>query len=189
MIRSNTLIASCALCLLLASCVGSPAGNKISTPDEPIAASPEEEPQEEPVVPELSPDAEDFDPASISQDVFDSTKNDVQTLIERINGVIRDKDFDTWVSYLGNEYLEALSDKAFLKRASESSVLKKQKIVLRDLGDYFMYVVVPSRTKDRVDDIEFIGQNRVKAFTIDTKGRKLRLYDLEKTMGGWKIVN
>jgi hypothetical protein len=52
-----------------------------------------------------------------------------------------------------------------------------------------MYVVVPSRTKDRVDDIEFIGQNRVKAFTINNKGQKLRLYDLEKTASGWKIAN
>jgi len=86
------------------------------------------------------------------------------------------------------EYRRAMSDKAFLSRMSDFSVLKKQNIVLTELRDYFIYVVVPSRAKDRVDDIEFIGQNRVKAFTINAKGQRLRLYDLEKTDGGWKIV-
>ena len=134
-------------------------------------------------------ETEAFDPSTIPREVYDSTKSDVQTLIEEINGIIRDKDFNRWVSYLGHAYREALSDEAFLKRVSESSVLKKQKIALRTLGDYFMHVVVPSRAKDRVDDIEFIGQNRVKAFTVAAKGKKLRLYDLEKTANGWKIVN
>jgi hypothetical protein len=67
--------------------------------------------------------------------------------------------------------------------------LKNQKIVLKSLEDYFLYVVVPSRANDRVDDIEFIGQNRVKAYTITSKGQRLRLYELEKTAGNWNIVN
>jgi len=65
--------------------------------------------------------------------------------------------------------MAAISSPAFLARVSESARLKNQKIVLRDLKDYFMYVVVPSRANDRVDDIEFIGQNRVKAFTVTEK--------------------
>jgi hypothetical protein len=48
---------------------------------------------------------------------------------------------------------------------------------------------VPSRANDRVDDIEFISQKRVKAYTVSQKGERLRLYDLEKTNEGWKIIN
>ncbi|GAB1481227.1 hypothetical protein MASR2M78_00420 [Treponema sp.] len=155
---------------------------------------PEAEPEKMPE-PDLSPVVENkavdepFDPTSISREVFDSTKSDVQALIGQLNDIIRAKDYDTWVGYLGMDYRAALSDTAFLERISSSSVLKKQQIVLKDLQDYFIHVVVPSRAKDRVDDIEFIGQNRVKAFTLNKKGQPLRLYDLEKTERGWKIVN
>ena len=157
-----------------------------------IAEIEDEAPVEEPIIePETiqEPVRESFDPLSITKEIFDSTKIDVQELISRLNGIIREKKFDEWILFLGTEYRQILSEPGFLARISSSAVLRKQGITLRDIRDYFMYVVVPSRAKDRVDDIEFIGQNRVKAFTIDTKGRKLRLYDLEKTTSGWKIVD
>jgi hypothetical protein len=145
------------------------------------------------VIPETTPPASGeevpFDPSTITKEIYDSTKSDVQTLIENLNQIIRDKKYEEWVAYLGNGYRTALSDSDFLTRVSSSTILRKQGIVLKELRDYFIHVVVPSRAKDRVDDIEFIGQNRVKAFTVDTKGRRLRLYDLEKTPTGWKIVN
>lgn len=151
---------------------------------------PVEPAEPEPVVPAVQqPVALPFDPASITKEVFDSTKIDVQVLIERLNELIRAREYDAWVEYLGADYRNSVSDPAFLTRISESARLKNDKIVLRDLKDYFIHVVVPSRANDRVDDIEFIGQNRVKAFTVTARGQRLRLYDLEKTDGGWKIVN
>ncbi|MFA6508335.1 MAG: hypothetical protein WCT14_19695 [Treponemataceae bacterium] len=146
-----------------------------------------EEPKTE--TPPPAPDAVPFDPSSITKEVFDSTKSDVQALLERLNAIIRDKDYESWVTFLGKDYRAALNDPSFLERISASSVLRKQKVTLRSLRDYFIYVVVPSRAHDRADDIEFIGQNRVKAFTVDAKGRRLRLYDLEKTPTGWEIIN
>jgi len=153
-------------------------------------------PPEEPAVEEAPSAAEPeeaepvpFDPKTIPKEVYDSTKTDVQALIGRLNGIIRQRNYEVWVTFLGNEYRAALSSPAFLERISASAVLQKQRIVLRELRDYFIYVVVPSRANDRVDDIEFIGQNRVKAFTVDSKGQRLRLYDLEKTPTGWKIIN
>ncbi|HCM27151.1 MAG: hypothetical protein A2Z99_11815 [Treponema sp. GWB1_62_6] len=163
----------------------------VVTEEPAIAAEPQiEEEAEQPPAVELAVPVEEvpFDPSTITREVFDSTKTDVQQLISRLNEIIRTKDFQTWTEFLGAEYRRAMSDKAFLSRMSDFSVLKKQNIVLTELRDYFIYVVVPSRAKDRVDDIEFIGQNRVKAFTINAKGQRLRLYDLEKTEGGWKIV-
>lgn len=135
------------------------------------------------------PAAEPFDPASITKEEYDSTKSDIQALIQELNTIIRTQNYNAWVDHLGPKYMAAISSPAFLARVSESARLKNQKIVLRDLKDYFMYVVVPSRANDRVDDIEFIGQNRVKAFTVTEKNQRLRLYDLEKTDQGWKIVN
>ncbi len=163
---------------------------------EPEQAAPEPLPVEEPAEEKAEPISETktvasvpFDPKTITKEVFDSTKTDVQELIVRLNAIIRAKDYERWVTFLGKDYRAGLSDPSFLQRISNSTILRKQRITLRELRDYFIYVVVPSRANDHVDDIEFIGQNRVKAFTMDSKGRRLRLYDLEKTPTGWEIVN
>lgn len=138
---------------------------------------------------QTQPVHEEFDPTSISQEVFNTTKSEVQILIETLNEIIRKRDYSAWTSYLSPAYREKLSDPEFLKAVSETNRLKSQNIVLKSLYDYFMYVVVPSRANDRVDDIEFIGENRVKAYTVTGKGQRLRLYDLEKTTKGWNIIN
>ncbi|MDR2029508.1 MAG: hypothetical protein LBP93_08225 [Treponema sp.] len=169
----------------LFSCAGGPAETSSVQPgDEPGL----EEGFDAPVA--EAPEAEDnFDPGSITQEVFDSTKIDVQRLIEDLNSIIRSRDYMAWVSYLGGDYFEAISSPEYLNRISNSARLKAQKIVLQSPNAYFTHVVVPSRANDRVDDIEFVSQRRVKAFTITEKGQRLRLYDLEKSEEGWKIIN
>ncbi|MDR1373918.1 MAG: hypothetical protein LBJ24_03000 [Treponema sp.] len=134
-------------------------------------------------------DPDTFDPSSISQDIYDSTKSDVQHLIEELNGIIRSKNYNAWKSYLDEDYLADISSSEYLRRISDTAAMKSQKIVLRVPEDYFNYVVVPSRANSRVDDIEFITQRRVKAFTVTEKGQRLRLYDLERSGNGWKIIN
>ena len=130
-----------------------------------------------------------FDPSSISQEEKDTAKNEIQHLIQELNGIIRARNYNAWVSYLDPDYFTVISSAEYLDRISKSTVLVKQKIILKSAQDYFIHVVVPSRTNDRVDDIEFVSQNRVKAYTINNKGERLRLYDLERTENEWKIVN
>jgi hypothetical protein len=79
------------------------------------------------------------------------------------------------------------SDTEFLLKVSEAPILKQQGIVLKTLRDYFDFVVYPSHQNDHVDDIEFIGHNRVKAITISKKRENLVLWDLEKIGSSWKI--
>jgi len=114
---------------------------------------------------------------------------EIQQLTQRLNGIIRAKNYNSWVTYLDPAYLATINSREFLETVSKAEVLVKQKIVLNSAYDYFINVVVPSRANSRVDDIEFISQNRVKAYTIDAKANRLRLYDLEKTGAGWKIIN
>ncbi len=132
---------------------------------------------------------ENFDPATITKEVFDTTKTDVQKLIETLNKIIKEKDYDTWLTYLSKEYLANINNPVYLSAISESARLKNQKIVLKTPEDYFNHVVVPSRTNDRVDDIEFISKNQVKAFTVTPNGQRLRLYNLEKEGDIWKITD
>jgi hypothetical protein len=55
--------------------------------------------------------------------------------------------------------------------------------------DYFINVVVPSRTNSQVDEIEFIDSNSAKTFFWRLGQEKLRLYELIKTGDRWKIIN
>jgi hypothetical protein len=131
----------------------------------------------------------DFDPGTISQEVFDSTKTDVQQFIADLNRIIRSRNYDIWVSHLGEDYFAEKSSPEYLAQVSEQPRLKTQKIVLNTAQDYFIHVVVPSRQNDRVDDIEFVSPTRVKAYTVTPNGQRLRLYDLENSENSWKIIN
>jgi hypothetical protein len=169
------------LTMMVFSCGGGPA---TQDPSESVPAAQTAAPVE---IEDDDPDT--FDPGSITQDLYDSTKSDVQHLIEELNGIIRAKNYNAWKSYLDEKYLADISSSEYLRRISNTAAMKSQKIVLKVPEDYFNYVVVPSRANSRVDDIEFITQRRVKAFTITEKGQRLRLYDLERSSSGWKIIN
>jgi hypothetical protein len=132
---------------------------------------------------------EDFDPKSIPREEFNTAKTDVQQLIQRLNRIIRAKDYKGWLSYLSADYLARISSSVYLDEASNQPKLVQQGIVLKSANDYFTHVVVPSRANDRVDDIEFISRNSIKALTLSSKGEKLLLYKLERTEEGWKIIN
>ncbi|WP_157784177.1 hypothetical protein [Treponema primitia] len=152
--------------------------------------------QEEPVqtpVAVVVEDAADFDPKSITKEVYNSTKEEMQRLIEDINRVIRTKDYAKWINYLADDFIQAINSPAFLADLSESSrQLKGQNIVLKTPQDYFTYVVVASRENIRVDasldDIEFLSHNRVKAYTINARKQRLRLFEFVKDGDSWKIA-
>jgi hypothetical protein len=179
---------------LLVSCASKPVPEEITVsfeenPEESttlavILENLQEEPEEA-----GEPAEEDFDPATITQEVFDTTKYDLQKLIADLNQIIKNKNFNTWVSYLGGEYLDKISSEEFLAGISSQPFLKNKKITLASAKDYFDRVVVPSRANDRVDDIAFVSPIRVKVYTINNKGERLRLYDLENLGNGWKIIN
>jgi hypothetical protein len=140
-----------------------------------------------------APPVEVFNPRQVSQQEYDSTKEDVQRFIERLNRIISSRNYSSWRAVLSTEYFNEISSPANLQQISESPAMKTRKIVLRTAEDYFLHVVVPSRANSRVDDIEFIGQNRVKAFTVNKnragEEQRLVLYDLERSGNSWIIIN
>jgi len=141
----------------------------------------------------VSNKSEAFDPTKISQAKYAATREEVQKFIEQQNKFIKEGNFDAWKNSLSAEYFAEISSKENLKRISEQPGMKTRKIVLKTPQDYFEYVVVPSRADLHVDEIEFISENRVKAFTMITnkagEEQRLRLYDLEKIGNSWTIIN
>jgi hypothetical protein len=143
---------------------------------------PVKDPAEEPI--EVVP----FDPKTVSVELKETTFFDVKVLISKLNKIIQAKDYDAWSAELTQAYREYYSSDETLARISEAAVLKRQKIVLSSLKDYFIHVVYPSRQNDRVDDIEFIDESRIRAIIVNVKGERLVLYNLEKIDDTWKIA-
>jgi hypothetical protein len=132
-----------------------------------------------------------------NQKRYISAKAEVQRLIGDINKIINNGSYDMWRPLLSEEYFAKISAPEFLQQVSELPAMKSQKIVLKTPREYFYNVVIPSRANSRIDyssiDIEFVSENRVKAFTITTNkaGETMqnRLYDLEHFGNSWKIID
>ena len=186
----------------------SPAVNPAPAPSVPEAPKPEVRPEAKPepkpeVKPEAKVEEKVFDPGTITQEKRETAKTEVQALIADLNRIIKAKNYNAWRGYLANSYFEEISSQAFLEERTED-LYRRDQIVAQNLGrdprrvqkkilktpqDYFNNVVVPSRSNDRMDDIDFVSENRVKAYTIDSRGQRLVLYDLEIIENKWKIIN
>jgi len=134
-----------------------------------------------------------FDPNRVSQEIYLTTREEVQQFINQLNAIIRARNFSAWRETLSQEYLEYLSSPDFLRQVSNDPLKRAQNRTIRNLNDYFIHVFVPSRNPDRIQtnniDIVFINQTVVRAYTITTSGDRQTLYTLEKVNNSWKIIN
>ena len=163
----------------------------------------EEQPLEEQPTEVLPSVEQAFDPSNISHDLYQATKAEIQDIIQRLDNIIRARNYNEWLEYLSDSYLEELGSPKFLEERTEELYRRDQlvaaaigknprtveKNVLKNLRDYFDNVVVPSRANDRVDDIEFISETKVRAYTVNNRGARLILYDLEIIGDNWKIID
>jgi hypothetical protein len=169
-----------AVCLA-SSCVGGPAPKPAPEPV-PIAKQ-----APSPATTVQTQDQPAFDPAKITEEVKTATFVDVRALIDSLNQIIRHQDYDAWISHLTPEYIDFYSDPLILAKYSEYPIIKNKGIKLQTLKDYFINVVYPSRQNDKVDDIEFVREDLIKAITVSPKGERNILYMLEKQDDAWKI--
>ncbi len=157
------------------------------------APEPEPVPVEEPA-PEPEPMPEEPQPVEeeeefvVTQEIYEQTFVDVEALIEELNAIIQSEDFSAWREYLTDEYVAYYSDPAVLKGISDE--LKKKyryELRLRTLQDYFLYIVVGSRQEADLEEIEFIDENHLLAYSIVNETPAI-LYYLANEDGDWKIA-
>jgi hypothetical protein len=201
--RFCRLLQAVVLIAFIVSCEGEPQAQKTPPPTAPVSpatVSPTGPPAPVPAQPATpapvgpvrtqtpSPSLGiSFDQNNVSKQEHDIALSEVQQLIRTLNSIIKAKNYDAWLSYLHPDYQELITSGEYLNRINNSQRFKSANMEITSARDYFDKVVVPSRANDRVDDVEFVARNRVKAYFIN-RGNKLRLYDLEKTNSGWKIV-
>jgi len=133
-----------------------------------------------------APAAEPSQPIEVSKEVYAKTFSEVEKVIKDLNTIISNQEYDAWVSYLTPEYRRQMSSPANLNELSSMPLLKRNNIVLSSLQDYFTWVVVPSRSHVRLDDLVFLNENTVDAI-MHVRGQSVILYRLEKRNGAWKI--
>ena len=165
-----------ATALLALSCAGEP-----EVQENPPAGQPA---PEQPSAEEPAPSPQD--PFPVSKEVYTRTFEEIEQFIHELSEIIRNADYSSWLTYLSDEYIRTTSDPAYLKDQSEKPLLKQSDIELTDLRDYFLHVVVPSRTQATLDEIEFIDENHVKAIAL-LRGTRVILYLFERAAGQWKI--
>ena len=141
------------------------------------------------IIEELSPTPEESDyvPMIVSEEVYITTKSDIQHLIEDLNRMIRAGNYNAWLTYLSDSYRVRINSKEFIDDLKIRYPVFRTRI--NSSRDYFNVIVVPSRANDRVDDIEFKTETLVTAYTLDRNKNRLILYDLENIDGAWKIIN
>jgi hypothetical protein len=118
----------------------------------------------------------------VAQEVFVQ----IAAVVAELDGIIRERDYDAWVSRLSREYIAGTGSAEFLEEASKSARLSSRKIVLRSLEDYFVNVVVQSRLQATLDQIVFVDESNVKAMTVVNEESYI-LYWLVREDGRWKI--
>ncbi len=165
------------------SCATPPA----KTPAAQTGTAPAQNPPVQPTAtPDNTPATQSGNEFVASDELYRTTFNEVQTVVEAISRTIAAGDYDGWLSYLTAEYVASRSSPGFLADASNAAVLKKNGIVLKSLRDYFSEVVVRSHLQATLDDIQFLDATHVKALAL-VQGNSVILYYLVHENGQWKI--
>ncbi len=149
------------------------------------AVQDEPEPEAEPA-PEPEPAAED-EKYQVSDELYQQTFDEIESLIKELNQVISKKQFDRWLKYLSTGYIRKYNSQEVLGEINEYPQLKDNGIELNSLRDYFDWVVVPSRSRAVLGEIVFVGEAKVIAYS-SFDGKRAKLYQLEKNDDIWKIT-
>jgi hypothetical protein len=182
----RALIILAAVSLLLSSCATQ---SQKATPHPKEQTQTAEQPKQQP---EKPADQQQTAAQSSGQEfvataeLYKRTFEEVQEVIAALNRIIAAKEYDNWLAYLTAEYVRITSSPQFLANASDSAVLKKNGIVLKNLQDYFSNVVVRSRVEAKLSDITFVDATHVKAIT-NIQDTPVILYYLVREDGRWKV--
>jgi hypothetical protein len=165
-------------------------GTQPKTPNEALQEAVEEKPAE------VKNAADTQNVSVLKEEAYDEIFIDVKVFIENLNAVIQSKNYVKWRDTLSEERLREISSKEFLERMSETPSMKRLKRVLKKPEDYLYYVVVPSRANSKVDKIEILDNNIVRAIYFYTRTTEngeeitepLLVYELAKTRDSWTII-
>ena len=138
-------------------------------PNEPDIIEPVQEPveiiKEETIIiePIVEPETTIHEGIEVSEDLYKKTFDEINDLIKEVTQLIRRKNFNGWKKFLSKSYVEMAGSADYLKEISQLPSLKDV-VELKNLRDYFLWVVVPSRVNAILDEIVFKDEQHVTAY-------------------------
>ena len=144
------------------------------------------EPAETETIVTEKPEVSEKEGIEVSEDLYKKTFDEIEDLINQVTQLIRKRNFNGWKKFLSENYIEMVGSAEHLRKVSESPSLKDV-IELRNLRDYFQWVVVPSRANAKLDEIIFIDEEHVIAYMYIEDNRTI-LFQFEIIDGIWKIT-
>lgn len=147
-----------------------------------------DQPTEETIVAEevTTPDPVD-EVYEVTEEEYEETFLQIDDFVAILNNIISKGDFNSWKEYLSESYIEKYGSKEYLKELSENPVLKDYGVKLKTLRDYFRFVVVPSRSEVKIDEIQFVTEEKIRVYTY-TQNTKFVVYQLIRNESGWLIT-
>lgn len=173
---SKTPYFAAALAVILLGCPSTP-----PPPPDPV------DPVDPIILPNPTPSGPVAPVFQVTEEVYNATFQEIEALIQELNAIISQGRYGEWKNYLDQTAVDSMSNPAMLAELSEKPILKKFNIRMRTLNDYFTYVVQPSRSNAKLDEIVFLDNNHVTAYTV-IKGEKTILYQLKRDSSRWKIT-
>ncbi len=152
-------------------------------PPPPPPAPPPAPPPPPPPPPQPEAPKQEF---AVTTEVYNRTFDEIRAIIEELNGHIERSEYEKWLGYLTENYVRETSRPEYLDKWRDDPELRRRGIVLKTLKDFFVYRVVPTRSSVKLDEIQFVDDRHVYAFTV-LRGEKYLLYSLVRTDTGWKV--
>lgn len=184
------LLISFIVCIFLISCDSTKIEDNVSHEDEIQSPIYDEDDEIEDVFTEYSEeyirstkDISSFDIVSVEE--FENDKSEILKIIDELSEIMRKKDKEKWLNYISPESIEFYSKTSNLRKVREK--LPNKQIQLHGIGDYFKYVFIPAREKNKVDEIRYISKTNIKAVEVKNDGNELIYYYFIKKDGKWYV--
>ncbi len=122
---------------------------------------------------------------AISKDEFVEDKKDIMMIIDDLNEIIKNRDYDAWLAYVSPASKQYWSNPKNL--AAVANRLPVKGIKIRSMKDYFLYVFIPARQNSKVEEIRYVSKTITKA--VEPKeDEDLIFYMFEKASSGdWML--
>ena len=121
----------------------------------------------------------------ISKEVFEEDKKDILAIIDKLNDVMKNRDYKSWLKYVDGASAQYWTKKANLQKAENRLPVKG--LTLRTLEDYFKYVFIPARNGRRIDEIRYENSKTIKAVQVNGDVDTVYYYFKKSSDDTWKL--
>ena len=121
---------------------------------------------------------------SVSKEEFSADKKEILRIIKELSIIMSERNYEQWLTYIEPESKVYWSNPINLRKASKRLPIAGQR--LNNLYDYFIFVFVPSRRNQNVDEIRYVSRENIKA--VQVRGAQdVVYYNFRKINNTWMV--